>query len=135
MYTPIIPSVVYVNKASVGLQFDETAFEDLVLFAIMGVRREINGFKRRQKSRDKYAFINKIGIGMEIVKSAIFLSVMCREDVKLKKETRLAIKKLSLEVNNLTFKLGQFDSDFSTDSSTQRACVDKEMIDFMKKKW
>ncbi len=136
MYTPIIPSIIHSGKPGIGLTFDLSAFEDLLIFSIISVHREINAFNRSRKNvaGSRYTLMTKIGVGMEIVKHAMYLNAIDKE-IKFSDETKKEIKKLVLKVNNLIHKLGMHDPDFCSDSNTERALTTKEAIEFIKKKW
>lgn len=136
MYTKIGSSMIYVPHFGVSLAFDLIAHEELVMFSVKSIRCEIDSFKAEAKqTRDKYAFVHAIGIGMEIVKNAIYMHIMSGRDIKLCKKTRSAIKPLVLEVNELMSELGKFDSDFVTDYATQRVRTIDDMLEFVSKKW
>jgi len=134
MYTPTRLSLSYGEKLGIGIEFDITSFETLINFSIKSIHREISAFKRGRT--DKYKFVNEIGPSMELVQRAIFVALLQQtkgeKSLKLKDETKSAIKKLVRKINALTWKLGQNDSDFCTDDATQRVSVSKEMLLFIK---
>ena len=134
MYNPISSSMIYTPHFAVGLQFDLTAFEELVTFSVKSVRYDLDSYKEAGKGkREKYEFVHAIGIGMEIIQSAIHLHIMTKHDVSLKEETKSTIKALILELNTLIHELGEDDSDFCTDYATQRVTTQKEMLQYMEK--
>lgn len=144
MYTPIIVSIVYGGEINVGLQLDRQSLKDLVKNSIVSVNRTLVYFARskNKKKGEKYIALkmskdqltSEIGISMEILEKAVFLSTQ-DERIKFDKEARESIKKLFTKVDKLLHKLGQCDSDFCTDYSTQRARPSNEVMEFINKKW
>jgi|GEM_PF-2701427 len=145
MYTPSIASVSYGEKVGIGLQFDVQSFIDLVALNVVAVNRTLIHFCRSKQRSDKTGrvigmkmskdeFVQKIGVHVEIIQHAIFLSTQ-KEEVKLNNELKKAIKKLFIKLSTLIFKLGEHDSDFCTMSMTERATPSSEVIEFLKKKW
>jgi len=136
MYEPITPSISYGGKTGIGLGFDIPTFEDLLSFNIKSINREIISYRRnKERNYQRYQLMQNIGIGMEIVKHAIYLNAL-NKVIAYEKETKAAIKKLALKVNQLILELGQTDHDFYSDSNTERASVSKEALEYIiKMKW
>lgn len=144
MYTPIAVAVIYGNGINVGFHFDVESLKDLVKTSIISVNRTLVYFARSKDKKkgekyialrmSKHQLTNEIGISMEIIEKSILLTVK-DEDIRFDKETRQSIKKLFTKVDKLLHKLGQCDSDFCTDYSTQRARPSKEAMEFIQKKW
>jgi hypothetical protein len=144
MYTPIAAAVIYGNGINVGFHFDVESLKDLVKTSIISVNRTLVYFARSKNKKkgekyialkmSKHQLTNEIGISMEIIEKSILLTVK-DEDIRFDKETRQSIKKLFTKVDKLLHKLGQCDSDFCTDYSTQRARPSKEVMEFIQKKW
>ncbi|EKD25250.1 MAG: hypothetical protein ACD_80C00097G0012 [uncultured bacterium (gcode 4)] len=136
MYTAIKPSVSFGDPIGISLEFDVTEFEKLLCFSIKGVRSEITAFKRRNSKIHVVSsgsqLIQKIGLGMEIIKEAILLSAMSNRII-FRREVKRAIKKLTLEVNVLIDKLGEGNSN---DFATIRASTSESEIKYMtEEKW
>ncbi|MEI8007992.1 MAG: hypothetical protein WCI00_00660 [bacterium] len=144
MYTPIIASIIYGDKINVGFQLDVESLKDFVENNIISVNRSLVYFARSKdkKKGEKYIALkmsknqltNEIGISMEIIEKAVFLSIQ-DDDIEFDDKIKQAIKKLFIKIDKLIHKLGQSDSDFVTHSSTQRARPSKEALQFIKKKW
>ena len=144
MNTPIFASIIFGDRVYVGFQFDVQSLEDLVISSINSVNRSLIYFARsKDKKKDgkhikskmsKRELTLEIGINMEILEKAVFLSIQDK-DIKFSEEIRQSIKELFTKVSNLLYTLGQSDSDFCTDDATQRATPSKEMLEFIAKKW
>ena len=144
MYTPIIASISYGSEVTVGFQLDIESLKDLVENSITSVNRGLVYFARSKdkKKGEKYIALkmskgqltNEIGINMEILEKAVFMSTRDK-DIEFDDETKQAIKKLFIKVDKLIHKLGESDSDFCTNCATQRARPSKESLGFIKKNW
>lgn len=144
MNTPIVPSISYGGKVFIGLQFDVDSFTDLVKLSILSVNRSLvhfsrsktkmNGDKCIRLKMSKDALMSEIGIYVEIIETGVFCTLQER-DVRFDADTRKDIKKLFAKLEKLIWKLGDFDSDFVTMSSTQRARPKTELMEFIQKKW
>ena len=84
MYTPIIASISYGSEVTVGFQLDIESLKDLVENSITSVNRGLVYFARSKdkKKGEKYIALkmskgqltNEIGINMEILEKAVFMS-------------------------------------------------------------
>lgn len=136
MYEPIIPSVVYLSKTHVGFTMDAESLKDLVKSTIIAVNSRLRVFARsKSKIHDKYSLMYEIGVHVEILQHAVFLSLE-EKKLSLGKENQQALKRLFVRLEKLIHDLGsRGDSDFITDSATQRVRPQTELLDFVKKHW
>ncbi|MEI6672213.1 MAG: hypothetical protein WCL02_02375 [bacterium] len=144
MYTPIIASIIFADEINVGFQLDVNSLNDLVKNNIISVNRSLIHFARsKNKEKDgktialkmsKDKLTSEIGVSMEILENAVFLSIQV-DKIKFDDKTKQDIKKLFIKVDKLIHKLGENNSDFEMRLSTQRARPSEEAMDFIKKKW
>lgn len=133
MYTPTVLSVYYEKELGIGLKFDIGSFNDLIESSVMLINCAIEKFKNDKKNSSKDTLMNQIGLSVEIIEHSILLEAQFSE-IKIKSETKKAIKKLLPEIDELIENLGKFDSDFISMSSTRRARPPKEVLDYIQKK-
>lgn len=146
MYNPIIPSISYGPNLGIGLEFDVQSFMDMVALNVIAVNRTLIYFSRSKQRSDKNGkvialkmskeeLVEKIGVHVEIIQHAIFLSMQEQEDIKINADLKKNIKKLFSKLSTLIFKLGQHDSDFGSISITKRATPNDDIMTYLEKKW
>ncbi|MEI7558555.1 MAG: hypothetical protein WCJ45_07320 [bacterium] len=144
MYTPVSVSVAYGRKTAIAIEFEHDAFKELIKKSIVATNLSIQRFesdKAKLKNGESIEhpmsledLMGEIGIFVEIIKNAVFLSFKFRT-IQFDDVTEEKIKEIIIKLHTWILAVGISDNDFFSRPSTQRANPTQEMADYVKNNW